>query len=64
MRLVSNIRDIEKALGDGVKRVYAGELPQLEKLRRVKARATAAASSLRRRRDRSGVPWEIVSPRS
>ena len=38
MRLVSNIRDVEKALGDGMKRVYAGELPQLEKLRRVKSR--------------------------
>jgi N-acetylneuraminate synthase len=38
MRLVSNIRDVEKALGDGIKRVYAGELPQLEKLRRVKSR--------------------------
>jgi N-acetylneuraminate synthase len=36
MRLVSNIRDIEKALGDGVKRVYPAELPQLAKLRRVK----------------------------
>jgi N-acetylneuraminate synthase len=36
MRLVSNIRDIERSLGDGVKRVYAGELPQIEKLRRVK----------------------------
>jgi N-acetylneuraminate synthase len=36
MRLVSNIRDIERSLGDGVKRVYAGELPQIQKLRRVK----------------------------
>ncbi len=36
MRLVSNIRDIEQALGDGVKRVYPGELGQLAKLRRVK----------------------------
>jgi N-acetylneuraminate synthase len=36
MRLVSNIRDIERALGDGVKRVYPAELPQLAKLRRVK----------------------------
>jgi N-acetylneuraminate synthase len=38
MRLVSNIRDIERALGDGVKRVYPGEMPHREKLRRVKAR--------------------------
>jgi N-acetylneuraminate synthase len=36
MRLVSNIRDIERAMGDGVKRVYPGELPQIAKLRRVK----------------------------
>lgn len=35
MRLVSNIRDIEVALGDGVKRVYPGELKSAAKLRRV-----------------------------
>jgi len=34
-RLVQNIRDIEKALGDGVKRVYEGEMRQRKKLRRV-----------------------------
>ncbi len=34
-RLVSNIRDIEKSLGDGVKRVYAGEAAARKKLRRV-----------------------------
>jgi len=33
-RLVSNIRDIEKALGDGVKRVYEGEAAARRKLRR------------------------------
>ena len=38
MRLVSNIRDIERSLGDGVKKVYAGELPQIQKLRRTKSR--------------------------
>ena len=43
LRLVSNIRDVQKALGDGVKRVYAGELPQIEKLRRVKTRVPAAS---------------------
>jgi N-acetylneuraminate synthase len=37
LRLVANIRDIEKALGDGVKRVYEGELAQIAKLRRVKS---------------------------
>ena len=41
LRLVSNIRDIEKSLGDGVKRVYDGERKQIEKLRRVKAPAVA-----------------------
>ncbi|ARM31034.1 N-acetylneuraminate synthase family protein [Prosthecochloris sp. HL-130-GSB] len=34
-RLVSDIRDIEKALGDGVKRLYDGELAARKKLRRV-----------------------------
>jgi len=43
MRLVSNIRDIERSLGDGVKRVYPGELPQIEKLRRVKTRFAETA---------------------
>ncbi len=35
-RLVSNIRDIEKAEGDGIKKVYESELKSLQKLRRVK----------------------------
>lgn len=35
-RLVANIRDIESALGDGIKRVYDSELGQIKKLRRVK----------------------------
>ena len=43
MRLVSNIRDIERSLGDGVKRVYPGEIPQIEKLRRVKTRFAESA---------------------
>lgn len=34
MRLVRDIRAIEKALGDGVKRVYDSELPSRAKLRR------------------------------
>ena len=33
-RLVSNIRDIEMALGDGVKKVYESELKNMKKLRR------------------------------
>jgi N-acetylneuraminate synthase len=39
IRLISNIRDIEKAFGDGEKRVYADELPARKKLRRVQAPA-------------------------
>lgn len=34
MRLVRDIRVIEKALGDGVKRIYESELPNIRKLRR------------------------------
>jgi N-acetylneuraminate synthase len=37
IRLVSNIRDIERSLGDGVKRVYESELAARKKLRRVKS---------------------------
>jgi N-acetylneuraminate synthase len=33
-RLVKDIRDIEKALGDGIKRVYESELKNIQKLRR------------------------------
>lgn len=35
MRLMRDIRVIERALGDGVKRVYESELPIMKKLRRV-----------------------------
>ncbi len=35
-RLVANIRDIEKSLGDGIKKIYDSELVQIKKLRRVK----------------------------
>ena len=42
MRLVSNIRDIERSLGDGVKRVYEGELSARQKLRRVASVAPSA----------------------
>jgi N-acetylneuraminate synthase len=35
MRLGSNIRDIERSLGDGIKRVQVAELAQRQKLRRV-----------------------------
>ncbi len=43
-RLVSNIRDIEKALGDGVKRVYESELAPKKKLRRVQTVAAVASA--------------------
>ncbi|MBC8133331.1 MAG: N-acetylneuraminate synthase family protein [Deltaproteobacteria bacterium] len=35
MRLVANTRDIERSLGDGIKRVYEEEIPVRQKLRRV-----------------------------
>jgi N-acetylneuraminate synthase len=44
MRLVSQIRDVQAALGDGVKRVHDKELAQAQKLRRVRG-ATPAASA-------------------
>ena len=37
MHLVRDIRIIETALGDGVKKVFPGELAPLSKLRRVGA---------------------------
>ena len=39
--LVRDIRDIEKALGDGIKRVYPAEEKMIAKLRRVKIGPTA-----------------------
>jgi N-acetylneuraminate synthase len=35
-RMVSNIRDIEVSLGDGIKKLYNSELAQRDKLRRIK----------------------------
>ncbi len=35
VRLVQNVRDIERAMGDGVKRVYPSEIGQRNKLRRI-----------------------------
>jgi N-acetylneuraminate synthase len=40
LRLVQNIRDIERAFGDGVKRVHASELASRTKLRRVMTAAS------------------------
>lgn len=37
MRLVSNIRDIEASLGDGIKRVYESEMSARKKLRRIQS---------------------------
>jgi len=42
-RLVRDIRTVEEALGDGVKRVYDSELPSRKKLRRVLAEETEQA---------------------
>jgi N-acetylneuraminate synthase len=49
VKLVSNIRDIERSLGDGIKRVYPEEQAARRKLRRVRADADlrAEASSAR-----------------
>ena len=44
MKLCSNIRDIERAMGDGVKKVHDSELLQRKKLRRVASTNGAAAS--------------------
>lgn len=41
-RLVANIRDIEKSLGDGIKKVYASEVGPRTKLRRVNSLLTDA----------------------
>jgi N-acetylneuraminate synthase len=45
IRLIANIRDVEAALGDGVKRVYPGELGPRAKLRRVPSAALEAAAA-------------------
>jgi N-acetylneuraminate synthase len=45
MRLVNNIRDIEKAMGNGIKRVYESELPQMKKLRRINSLKNVYAAS-------------------
>jgi N-acetylneuraminate synthase len=42
-RLVSQIRDVERAVGDGVKRVYDSEIPIQKKLRRVSSAASTGA---------------------
>jgi len=44
LRLVSNIRDIERSLGDGVKRVYEGELSARKKLRRAELAVASAGA--------------------
>ncbi len=41
MRLVANVREIERAMGDGVKHVYPSEIKQREKLRRVRTESTS-----------------------
>ncbi len=43
--LVRNIRDIERSLGDGVKRIYPSELAVMKKLRRVNSNEPSHANS-------------------
>jgi N-acetylneuraminate synthase len=43
--LVRNIRDIERAMGDGVKRIYPSELAAMKKLRRIDATQPSHANS-------------------
>jgi N-acetylneuraminate synthase len=47
VRLVANIRDIERSLGDGVKHVYAEELAARAKLRRVPSESSPPSEPLR-----------------
>jgi N-acetylneuraminate synthase len=44
LRLVANIRDIERSLGDGVKRIYEGEIAARKKLRRVSNGASPSSN--------------------
>lgn len=44
-RLVKDVRAIEKSMGDGVKRVYASEMPIIKKLRRVGANLNNGAAA-------------------
>jgi len=43
MRLVRDIRDIEKGLGDGIKKVYPSELEPMKRLRKVTSLQSAVA---------------------
>src|SRR5262249_3343023 len=45
-KLVRDVRDIELALGDGVKRVYDSELPARRKLRRVAEQVPVAEEAI------------------
>jgi N-acetylneuraminate synthase len=45
LRLVANIRDIERSLGDGVKRIYEGEIAARKKLRRIASPAPVASTN-------------------
>jgi N-acetylneuraminate synthase len=44
LRMVANIRDIERSLGDGVKRIYEGEISARNKLRRVTTSAVVSTN--------------------
>lgn len=57
MRLVRDIRVIEKAMGDGVKRVYESELPIMKRLRRMVEQPASASVDLGRAGAQRNTPF-------
>jgi len=45
VRLVSNIRDVQRSMGDGVKRLHEGELASRKKLRRVQTNGAGSGTN-------------------
>ena len=55
VRLVANLRDIERSLGDGIKRVHEGEVAARNKLRRVRTDDVVAVATPGRAAETNGV---------
>jgi N-acetylneuraminate synthase len=65
VKLVANIRDIERSLGDGIKRVYADELKARARLRRVPSEVEPAGDPVQPGRSAVGAGGgNGVAPRS